>query len=115
MKEKKLLFSLTSKDFEFQTFCTGGKGGQHRNAKQNGVRCIHPPSGARAEHRDGRDQFRNKMEAFRKCVNTPEFKAWHRVETLRRLGALKDIEKVVDEQMQHVKVEYFNGDGASTL
>ena len=56
MKEKVLLFSLTKKDFEVQTFCTGGKGGQHRNAKQNGVRIIHPASGARAEHRDGRDQ-----------------------------------------------------------
>jgi hypothetical protein len=30
MKEKKLLFSLTQKDFEFQTFCTGGSGGQHK-------------------------------------------------------------------------------------
>jgi len=54
---KQLLFSLTAKDFEFQTFCTGGKGGQHRNAKQNGVRCIHPPSNAVGEHRDGREQY----------------------------------------------------------
>ena len=53
---KTLLFSLTRRDFEIQTFCTGGKGGQHRNAKKNGVRIIHPASGARAEHRDGRDQ-----------------------------------------------------------
>lgn len=56
MKEKRLLFSLTRSDFEVQTFCTGGAGGQHRNAKQNGVRIIHPASGAVAEHRDGRDQ-----------------------------------------------------------
>ena len=54
---KELLFSLTAKDFEFQTFCTGGKGGQHRNAKQNGVRCLHRESGARGEHRDGREQY----------------------------------------------------------
>jgi protein subunit release factor A len=58
---KQLLFSLTAKDFEFQTFCTGGAGGQHRNAKQNGVRCIHYPSWARGEHRDGRDQYRNRQ------------------------------------------------------
>jgi protein subunit release factor B len=105
---KTLLFSLTSRDFEFQTFCTGGKGGQHRNAKQNGVRCIHVASGARAEHRDGRDQFRNKQEAFRKCAETPEFLAWHRVETLKRLGQLKDIERRVDEQMtpENLRVEY---------
>ena len=108
MGEKKLLFSLTNKDFEFQTFCTGGKGGQHRNAKQNGVRCIHPPSGAVAEHRDGRDQVRNKREAFEKCVNTDKFKAWHRIETMRRLGQLKGIEEEVDRQMspENIRVEY---------
>ena len=105
---KKLLFSLTAKDFEFQTFCTGGKGGQHRNAKQNGVRCIHPPSGARAEHRDGRDQYLNRREAFRKCCESPEFKAWHRVEVLRRQGTLEKIEEEVDRQMdpKNIKIEY---------
>jgi peptide chain release factor 2 len=56
MENKVLLFSVTKNDFEIQTFCTGGKGGQRRNAKQNGVRLIHLASGARAEHRDGRDQ-----------------------------------------------------------
>jgi protein subunit release factor A len=100
MPTKELLFTLTAKDFDFQTFCTGGPGGQHKNAKQNGVRCIHRASGARAEHRDGRDQYRNKQEAFRKCAETETFKAWHRIEVMRRLGTLKDIYKAVDEAMQ---------------
>lgn len=110
-KEKKLLFSLTASDFEFQTFCTGGAGGQHRNAKQNGVRCIHTASGARAEHRDGRDQYRNRQEAFKKCAETPVFKAWHRTEVSRQLGHLKDLDKRVDEMMaEHLlKVETFEG------
>lgn len=105
---KQLLFSLTSRDFEFQTFCTGGNGGQHRNAKQNGVRCIHPESGARAEHRDGRDQRKNKEEAFRKCVETAQFKAWHKTETLRRLGKLREIDRIVDEQMrpENIRVDF---------
>jgi protein subunit release factor B len=105
--ERKPVLTLTAKDFEFQTFCTGGKGGQHRNAKQNGVRCIHHPSGARGEHRDGRDQFRNKQEAFRKCAEHPLMKNWLKIETLRRLGQLKDIEAAVDEAMQdkNLKVE----------
>jgi len=108
-KEMHLLFTLTAKDFEFQTFCTGGAGGQHRNAKQNGVRCIHKASGAVAEHRDGRDQFRNKQEAFRKCAETPEFKAWHKMEVARRTGALAEVEKLVDAAMneRNLKVEYF--------
>ena len=106
--EKTLLFSLTSKDFEFQTFCTGGNGGQHRNAKQNGVRCIHPASGARAEHRDGRDQRKNKEAAFRKCCESAQFKAWHRVEVLRRKGQLREIEAAVDEAMrpENLKIEF---------
>lgn len=83
--EKVLLFSLTKKDFEIQTFCTGGKGGQHRNAKQNGVRIIHTASGARAEHRDGRDQSKNKEEAFRKLAETLVFKKWHKAEVARQL------------------------------
>src|ERR1700679_3814333 len=98
-KEMKLLFSLTAKDFEFQTFCTGGPGGQHKNAKQNGVRCIHKESGAVAEHRDGRDQYRNKQEAFRKCAESSKFLAWHRVEVLKRSGQLADLDKRVDEMM----------------
>ena len=107
-KEKSILFTLTAKDFEFQTFCTGGAGGQHRNAKQNGVRCIHVASGARAEHRDGRDQVRNKREAFTKCCESPSFKAWHRMEVSRRLGHLKDIDRLVDEAMslENLKIEY---------
>lgn len=108
-KPKQLLFSLTAKDFEFQTFCTGGPGGQHKNAKQNGVRCIHPPSGAKAEHRDGREQYLNKREAFQKCCETPEFKAWHRLEVARRLGQpidTRSIDEIVDEQMKDVLVEY---------
>jgi protein subunit release factor A len=108
-KEKRLLFSLTRKDFEFQTFCTGGKGGQHRNAKQNGVRCIHHASGARAEHRDGRDQAKNKEQAFIKCVNSPEFQRWHKLEVAKRLGEVVSVEELVEKAMQpeNLRVEYY--------
>ena len=104
MSERKLLFSLTKNDFEIQTFCTGGAGGQHRNAKQNGVRIIHPASGARAEHRDGRDQAQNKKKAFEKLVNTLKFKQWHRAEVARRLGS---VDAAVERAMspENLKVE----------
>lgn len=106
-KELKLLFSLTKKDFEIQTFCTGGPGGQHKNAKQNGVRIIHTASGARAEHRDGRDQAKNKKEAFIKLAKSDKFLKWHRAEVARRLGQLADIEHRVNDQMrsQNLRVE----------
>ena len=106
----KLLFTLTAKDFEVQTFCTGGNGGQHRNAKQNGVRIIHQASGARAEHRDGRDQGKNRAEAFRKLVETPEFRAWHKLETARRLGLVQAAEEAVEKSMrpENIRVEVKN-------
>lgn len=112
-QEKKLLFSLTAKDFEVQTFCTGGNGGQHRNAKQNGVRFIHRPSGAVAEHRDGRDQGANRIQAFRKVVETKEFKRWHKAEVSRLLGreqAAKDaVEAMLSEKNLRVEVRDESG------
>lgn len=116
MKERRLLFSLTEKDFTVQTFCTGGNGGQHRNAKRNGVRIIHPASGARAEHRDGRDQGRNKIEAFKKLVETPEFRGWHRLETLKRMGLWAEIERQVEAEMaeRNLRVEVKDEDGKWT-
>lgn len=103
----KLLFSLTKKDFEVQTFCTGGPGGQHKNAKKNGVRIIHKASGARAEHRDGRDQAKNKEAAFEKLAKTLKFKQWHKAEVSRFLGEAADLERKVDEymQIQNLKIE----------
>lgn len=108
-QEKRVpVLSLTAKDFTFQTFCTGGNGGQHRNAKQNGVRCIHPPSGAVGEHRDGREQFINRREAFRKCAESPKMQTWLRMETLRRKGLLREVDEAVDAAMaaENLKVEY---------
>lgn len=114
--EKKLLFSVTAKDFEVQTFCTGGNGGQHRNAKQNGVRIIHRASGARAEHRDGRDQDKNRRAAFEKLVVTPEWKQWHRTEVARRTGILSAAEQATERAMlpHNLKIEYKNAQGLWT-
>lgn len=99
-KASHLLFSITAKDCDFETFCTGGNGGQHRNAKQNGVRVRHRASGAIAEHRDGRDQRKNKEAAFAKLVNIPEFQAWHKKEVARRLG-----QPILDEAEINRKVD----------
>jgi protein subunit release factor A len=108
MSDKKLLFSITKNDFEWQTFRAGGKGGQNQNKVESGVRCIHPPSGARGEARDSRDQLRNRRAAFERCVNSETFKAWHRVEVARRLGKLKGVEQKVEEAMslENLRIEF---------
>jgi len=95
--EKQLLFSVTKKDFIRQTFCSGGKGGQNQNKVASGVRLIHPPSGARGEARDSRDQPVNEKNAFLRLINSKEFKNWHKLEIARRLGQ-KPIE--TPEQIQ---------------
>ncbi len=83
---KRLLFSVTKHDLIRQTFRSGGKGGQNQNKVESGVRLIHPPSGARGEARDSRDQFINERSAFKRLIDTPEFERWHKAECARRMG-----------------------------
>ena len=47
-----------------ETFRSGGKGGQHQNTTDSGVRLIHEPTGVRAESRSDRSQHRNKQLAL---------------------------------------------------
>ena len=103
---KKFLFSLNSKDFEIQTFCAGGKGGQHQNRTRSGVRIIHLASGARGECRNFRSQPQNRKHAFTRLAASKEFKAWHKLEVARRL-ATPDIAAWVDAQMdpKNLRVE----------
>lgn len=96
---KELLFSVTAKDFEFETFRAGGKGGQAQNKKNTGVRITHRASGAVGVARDSRSQPQNRKAAFMRLLETPEWKAWHRAETLRRLGAAAAAEQAVDTAM----------------
>ena len=106
--DKKLLFSVTKKDFDFQTFRAGGKGGQHQNKRDTGVRCVHRSSGAKGEGRDSRSQKQNKKNAFLRCVNSKKFQDWLKIEVARMMGEEIDIEKKVDEWMrpENILIEY---------
>jgi hypothetical protein len=109
--KKELLFSITRKDFRVDTFRSGGKGGQNQNKVESGVRITHLESGAVAESREERDQIRNKERAFQKLVNTPKFKAWHKIKTAFMLQGIKDgeaeLERRVNEAMkpENLKIE----------
>jgi protein subunit release factor B len=76
MTTSELAFSVSIDDCEVQTFRSGGKGGQNQNKRDSGVRVIHHESGARGESREERSQLQNKRTAFRKMVDTPEFKRY---------------------------------------
>lgn len=98
MKDRKLLFSVTRKDFTVQTFRSGGKGGQNQNKRDTGVRIIHKASGARGESRSHRNQYQNKQTAFDRLINDPKFKIWINY-MVSEVTTGKTVEEFVDEQM----------------
>lgn len=76
------LFSVTLDDCRVDTFRSGGKGGQHQNKTESGVRITHELSGAVGESREERSQLQNKKLAFKKMVKHPRFRLW--VDQVRR-------------------------------
>jgi protein subunit release factor B len=95
MTERELLFSVTLKDCDVQTFRAGGKGGQHQNKTETGVRVIHRASGARGEARDSRSQDQNKKAAFRRMAETPTFKAWLKMKLGRDDHVKAEVERMM--------------------
>lgn len=103
---KELLFSVSIKDCDVQTFRAGGPGGQHQNKTETGVRVVHRESGAVGECRDSRSQLSNKKEAFNRMVKHPRFQWWITLKK-RELETGKTIEERVEEDMKlsNIKTE----------
>lgn len=104
---RELVLSVSVRDCEVQTFRAGGKGGQHQNKTDSGVRVIHHPSGARGESREERSQHANKRKAFLRMIDTPQFKFWMDVELKHRKSdeeLLAEVEKDLATP-GHVKTE----------
>jgi len=57
------------------TFRAGGKGGQHQNTTESGVRITHEPTDVVAEARDARSQHRNRRIALDRLKNKLRQKA----------------------------------------
>lgn len=95
---KKLLFSVTKKDFDVQTFRSGGKGGQHQNKTSSGVRIVHKDSGAVGECRETRSQYDNKEIAFNRLVGSYKFKRWLNLR-ISEFRERQTLEEKVDEMM----------------
>lgn len=99
---RELLFSLDSKDFKWEFFKSSGPGGQNKNKRDTACRCIHPPSGAIGIGTEEREQGKNRRSAFKKCVESEKFKAWHSIECARQMlsaDSKKQIELEVNTEM----------------
>jgi protein subunit release factor B len=96
---KELLFSVTKKDFDIQTFRSGGKGGQNQNKVSSGVRIVHRDSGAVGESRRERSQLQNKRLALQHLVANPKFRVWINKKAYEALTK-KSIDKIIEEQMK---------------
>jgi protein subunit release factor A len=86
MTERELLFRVTAKDFDETHVRGSGPGGQHRNKTSTGVRLRHRASGAVGEATDDKSQHRNRMEAFRRLRETPEWQSWFRAMVAKAYG-----------------------------
>ncbi|MCA9736942.1 MAG: peptide chain release factor-like protein [Gemmatimonadota bacterium] len=91
------------------TFRAGGKGGQHQNRTESGVRLVHAPSGITVTARTSRSQHRNLRTALtelrrrleersrpptpRKRTRVPAAEKARRREEKRRRGRTKDMRK----------------------
>lgn len=113
MGERKLLFSVTIDDCRVETFRSGGKGGQHQNKTESGVRITHIASGAVGESRESRSQHENKRIAFKRMAESEKFRKWHRIEVARRTGLMAQIEAQVDRDMRpgNLRVEVVDESG----
>ena len=100
-KTRRRILSVSIHDCEVQHFRSGGKGGQNQNKRDTGTRVIHHPSGARGEARDERSQLQNKKLAFRRMVDSKEFRLWMR----RELGYIAKLESELIIPEEEVKIE----------
>lgn len=107
MKNNKILFSITKKDFRIDEFCSGGPGGQNQNKRKTGIRITHINSGAVGESREHRTKEANKKVAFKRLSESKDFKIWLKLEVSSRMKGYSDTEKMVDEMMKdkNLKVE----------
>lgn len=97
---KQLLFSITKKDFRVDGFSAGGKGGQHQNHCNTGVRVTHLASGAVGEGRDERSKGQNLKNAFKRCIDSKTFQLWLKLEVAARLKGYGEAAELVDKLME---------------
>lgn len=108
--DKKLLFSITKKDFDIQYYRGTGAGGQKRNKTSSACRIVHHPSGAIGTSQDSRSQTQNTEMAFKRLIESEAFKSWLRVEIGARMLGYSSIEEKIEDMIdeKNLKIEVQN-------
>lgn len=109
---RKLVFSITIKDCDVETFTVGGAGGAGKDTSNTGVRIRHHPSGSVGVCVDTRSQRKNKEMAFRRMAETDSFQRWAKL-LAAEISGQRRLEDIVDELMQpkNIKIEVRTKDG----
>jgi peptide chain release factor 1 len=63
------VMKVTEEQFIYEWYSGTGKGGQHRNKHQNCCRCIHVPTGIKANGTSSRSREDNKRNAYITCLS----------------------------------------------
>ena len=69
IKEAEVVGELDVSDCEITTMHCGGKGGQHVNKVETGVRIVHKPTGIVVTCTEERSQVQNKQKAMKRLQN----------------------------------------------
>lgn len=88
-------------DCRVDTFRSGGKGGQHQNTTESGVRLVHQPTGVVVTARDERSQHRNRQIALRRLRKTLREMARPRKKRKKTKVPRKEKRKRLENKRKH--------------
>lgn len=93
------------KECRIDTFRAGGKGGQHQNKTDSGVRIVHRPTGISVEARRARSQWKNKEAAARRLREELVNRMTPDAERVATKVPLKEKRRRVDEKRKRSRVK----------